>query len=80
MATIITTPTPTVPLLDSKLRICRDMLQAYNLELLELQRQLKTYQLEQSLYDECVAAIERDKQHIRSEMEGLKAYHKAIAA
>lgn len=62
---------PSVPLFESKLRLCEDLLLVYNIELLRLELKLKYGEIAQYAYDDCIAAIEHDKQHLKAEIVSL---------
>ncbi|WP_187261282.1 hypothetical protein [Pontibacter beigongshangensis] len=61
----------TVKLFESKLRIFKDTLYILDLELRRLEVQLKHRDIDQFVYDDAVAAIENDKQHLCSEITKL---------
>lgn len=64
-------PIPAVPYFKSKLRIYRAALNILNQELLQLEAELHSREIEQLHYDDSVIAIERDLRHIRREIAKL---------
>ncbi|WP_161889282.1 hypothetical protein [Pontibacter russatus] len=55
----------------SKLRLYKGMLRLYNQELNLLQEELAKGQIEQRCYDNAVAAIDHDRQHLQASITAL---------